>query len=103
MPRLSPESLPQSQSVPAPIRRAIAPVVEALEGRQMMSVSPITYAKHRVTIQGTKGADDIRVYLSDDSRVVNFEYNGEVIATRSTSKVSRVTIFGKSGDDMITF
>jgi Ca2+-binding RTX toxin-like protein len=103
MPRLSPESLSQSQSVPNPIRRATAPVVEALENRQMMSVSPITFDKHRVTIEGTKAADDIRVYLSDDSRIVNFEYNGEVIATRTASKVNRVTIYGRSGDDMITF
>src|SRR5215203_1233030 len=102
MPR-TPKSEPQSvrnSDHPSAIRRAIAPVLEALEGRQLMSA--VTFHKHHATVQGSKGDDDIRVFLSADKQIVHIVVNGDD-TTRSASKVSRVTVFGRMGNDNILF
>src|SRR5436190_20153513 len=102
MPR-TPKSEPQSvrdSDHPSAIRRAIAPVLEALEGRQLMSA--VTFHKQHATVQGGKGNDDIRVFLSADKATLHIVVNGED-TTRSASKVSRVTVFGRMGIDNILF
>lgn len=78
-------------------QRAIGPVIESLENRQMMSVS---MSHGRVTVDGTIHADNIVVQLSPDATVLHVNVNGED-TTFAARKVTRLILWGGRGDDNI--
>lgn len=78
-------------------QRAIGPVIESLESRQMMSVS---LSHGRVTVDGTIHADNIVVQLSPDATVLHVNVNGED-TTFAARKVTRLILSGGRGDDNI--
>jgi hypothetical protein len=80
-----------------PVQRAVKPVIEALEQRQMLSAS---LSHGRVTVDGGKHSDNIVVRLSDDSTVLHVMVNN-TDTTFAARKVTRLIISGNRGNDNI--
>jgi hypothetical protein len=86
--------------------RAVRPVVEDLEGRQMMSVT--LNGTFGVTVNGDDGGvvrDDQIVVRRQASNPFNVQVlmNGQVQLTRSMSQLGTLDINGLGGDDTLTF
>lgn len=77
--------------------RAIAPVIEQLEGRQMLSAN---LSRGVLTVEGTGASDNIVVQLSKDNSTVEVYINDEMSGFASR-KVTKLVVFGLKGNDSI--
>ena len=88
------------------VERAVQPVVEDLEGRQLMSVS--LNGTFGVTVNGDDGGvvrDDAIVVRRQASNPFNVQVlvNGQLQLTRSMSELGTLDINGRGGNDTLTF
>jgi Ca2+-binding RTX toxin-like protein len=94
---------PRAQRFDSAERQAVS--VEALEGRQMMSVSVQLYdyagLNNCIKIMGTLGADTIKVYPDGDNVCVNTDSDSAPEATYSKSLVDNVFVWGDWGNDEV--
>src|SRR4051812_1509416 len=104
---LSSSSLSSSvkRSSKSQVERAVQPVVEGLEGRQMMSVTVAT--TFGVTVNGDDGGvvrDDQIVVRRQASNPFNVQIlmNGQVQLTKSLSELGTLDINGRGGNDTLT-